>query len=309
VSLVRALVVLLAAVLVGQASAASAVPRPYPRPGPVGTVATSGFDIAYAMALPRGCNEVHVWSSRGTDRRIARQCFESTSTGSGIASVAYTRGRALWLSYTGGNFREWMLWTKGAGKARRLGFEAVPVEDPAPFVVAQSSEWALAYAQGERIVAFDERGRRLFAYDAGSRVVSLTTQQYGVGAVLESGRAIGLAYDGKLVATRDFAAREAQVAELTVQGLLVKTRTQVVLNAKSFAVPAGSRWQGFASGTFAYAVGNALYLGRISDGEQALVRRFGQRFVAQVGRITLATASGRVLTRERRADAVSRLFG
>jgi hypothetical protein len=305
VTAVRALVALLALVAVGQASAGGG----YVRPGPVSALGVSGEDVAYALALTGGCNEVRVWTARGADRRVARQCFASTSTGSGIASVAYSRGRALWLSYTGGNFREWMLWTKGAGKARQLGFEAVPVEDPAPFVVAQSSEFALAYAAGSRIVTFDSTGRRLFSYDAPARVTALTTQQNGVAAVLEGGRALGLSYAGKVVATRDFAPGDAQVAELTAWGLVVKTTATVEVGTRSYPVPARARWQGFANGTFAYAVGNTLWLGRVSDGRQELVRRFSQRFVAQVGRIHLATASGRTLTRERRAGVVARAFG
>ena len=53
------------------------------------------------------------------DRRLASHCFVSTSTGSGVAGVIATEGRALWLTYTGGNIREWSLWTKrGPAKAQ-----------------------------------------------------------------------------------------------------------------------------------------------------------------------------------------------
>lgn len=306
----RALLAFVALTAAAAAVADGATGRVYPRPGAVTAIGTSAYHIVYAMAVRGGCNEVRVWSSRGTDRRIARHCFAATSTGSGISAVSYSEGRALYLTYTGGNIREWTLWTKGSGSpARRLGFEAVDVDQAGPFVVAQSSEWALAYARGSQIIAFDWRGRRLFSYGAGARVTSLTTQQTGVGAVLETGRAIGLSYDGELVQARDFPAGEPQVAELTAQGLLVKTRRGVEVGVKSYALPANARWHGFASGTFAYGVGNALYIGRISDGRQALVRRFERRYVAQLGRITLAAASGRTLTRERRAEVVSRAFG
>lgn len=287
----------------------TAAARDYPRPGPVRAIGTSGYSIVYAMAVRGGCFEVRVWSSRGTDMRMGRNCFETTSTGSGIPAVAYARGRALWLSYTGGNIREWSLWTKGgSAPARRIAFEPVPVDDPAPIVVAESSEWALAYAAGSRIVAFDGRGRRLFTHDAGDRVTALSTQQYGVAAVLAGGKTLGLSYDGKLVAERAYAAGEPQVAELTAKGLLVRTRTALDLGNRSFAVPRNARWHGFAGGRFAYSVGNALYVGRVSDGKHALVRRYRERFVAQIGRITLAVAHGRTLSREPAVDVASRLF-
>ena len=291
------------------ATAAAGAARDYPRPGPVTRVATSEFSIAYAMESPRGCHEVRAWHSDGLDRRIARHCFAATSTGSGIAAVAYSRGRILYLAYTGGNTRDWMLFTKGEGAARRIGFESRDVEAPPPIVVAQSSEWALAYAVGSRIVAFDRRGRRLFEHDAGSRVTALSTQQSGVAAVLESGRALGLSYGGKLVASRDYAPGVARAAELTVQGLLVQTRSAVELSAsRTFPLPAGSRWLGFASGRFAYAVGKSMYLGRVSDGKQVLYRRFAAPFVAQLGRITIATASGRTLSRENATAAAARVL-
>ena len=294
-------------------SAGTAAARDYPRPGPVTSVGTSEFAIAYAMEVPKGCHEVRVWHSNGRDRRVARHCFPATSTGSGISAVAYSKGRALYLAYAGGNIRDWMLYTKGESAPRRIAFQSRDVDAPPPIVVAQSSEWALAYAVGSRIVAFDERGKRLFDYDAGAPVTALSTQQRGIAAVLESGRAIGLAYNGKLVAARDHAPGAAQTAELTAQGLLIKTRTAVELRSPSvnrtFPVPAGARWLGFASGRFAYVVGSSMYLGRVSDGKQALYRRFAAPFVGQVGRITIATASGRTLSRENAVDAVARVFG
>lgn len=294
-------------------AAGSAAARDYPRPGPVTSVGTSEFTIAYVLEAPRGCHEVRSWRSNGADRRIARHCFSATSTGSGIAAVAYSKGRALYLAYAGGNIRDWMLYTKGESAARRIAFASRAVDAPPPIVVAQSSEWALAYAVGSRIVAFDDRGKRLFEHDAGSRVTALSTQQTGVAAVLESGRAIGLSYSGRLVASRDYAPADAQAAELTVQGLLVKTRSAIELGSASvnrtFPVPPNARWLGFASGTFAYAVGRSMYLGRVSDGKQVVYRRFAAPFVAQIGRITIATASGRTLSRESRIAVTSRVFG
>src|SRR6187455_3316251 len=82
--------------------------------GPLSAVSIAGVEVAYADEYKSGCHEIRLWNvaTRG-DRRLATHCFESTSTGSGVAGVIATGGRALWLTYTGGNIREWSLWTKG----------------------------------------------------------------------------------------------------------------------------------------------------------------------------------------------------
>ena len=61
-----------------------------------------------------GCHEVRLWNvATRTDRRLASHCFVCASTGSGVAGAIATGAAALWLTYTGGNIREWSLWTKG----------------------------------------------------------------------------------------------------------------------------------------------------------------------------------------------------
>jgi hypothetical protein len=108
----------LLAVLAVIPAAAAATQRDRTVVGPVSAVGIAGTEVAYADEYRRRCHEVRRWdvATRG-DVRVASHCFVSTSTGSGIAAVSVAGGRALWLTYIGGNTREWSLWTK-RGTAR-----------------------------------------------------------------------------------------------------------------------------------------------------------------------------------------------
>ena len=68
--------------------------------------------FAYADAYRQGCHEVRLWNvATRADRRLASHCFVSSSTERRLGVIA-SGGRGLWLTYTGGNIREWSLWTK-----------------------------------------------------------------------------------------------------------------------------------------------------------------------------------------------------
>ena len=67
--------------------------------------------------------------------------------------MSVTESRALWLTYTGGNTREWSLWTKrGTARATRIELEAADVDGPAPIVLGRAWEGSLPYAVGRTIV-------------------------------------------------------------------------------------------------------------------------------------------------------------
>ena len=136
--------------------------------GPVSAVGLAGTEVGYADEYRRGCHEVRRWdvATRG-DVRVASHCFVSTSTGSGIATVSVAGGRALWLTYIGGNIREWSLWTKrGTARAKRIAFKAADVDGPAPIVVGRAWDESLPYAVGSTIVVLSPNGSRKFSLDA-----------------------------------------------------------------------------------------------------------------------------------------------
>ena len=116
----------LALVLALVPTAAAATAREQPVAGPISTVSIAGTEIAYSDEYRTRCHEIRLWKvATRSDKRLASHCFVSTSTGSGVAGVIATGGRALWLTYIGGNIRDWSLWTKGRNaKARRIAFLA-----------------------------------------------------------------------------------------------------------------------------------------------------------------------------------------
>ena len=149
-------------------AAAAATARERQVAGPISSVAVAGTDVSYADEYKHGCHEVRLWNvaTRG-DRRLASHCFVSTSTGSGVAGVIATQGRALWLTYTGGNIREWSLWTKGGlARAKRLAFLPADVDGPPPVILGSVWEGSLPYATGRTIVVLAPNGSRRFSFTA-----------------------------------------------------------------------------------------------------------------------------------------------
>ena len=147
-----------------------------------------------AAATRCGCWDV---ATRG-DRRLASHCFASTSTGSGVAGVIATGGRALWLTYTGGNIREWSLWTKAGqgraeadrlprGRRRRAG--------------AGRARTRLGGLAAVRARPHDRRARaeRLAAVlaDRARRVVALSAHSRGYAAVLANGSVLTISLAGQ----------------------------------------------------------------------------------------------------------------
>src|SRR5580765_7212033 len=96
----------------------------------VGALGVSGPDVAFAAVGTGGlCGTVTLWRPvRGTSVGFPRTptLCPQTSTGTAIAGVETSGDRVLWLFYTGGNIREWSLYTATttARKARQLRFVA-----------------------------------------------------------------------------------------------------------------------------------------------------------------------------------------
>src|SRR5215218_1022863 len=105
-------------------------------PAPVQALAFDMPLLAYASVHSApDCDRIRVWSraTRRTVRLGRTTSCEQTSTGSGIAALSIAGNRALWLHFTGGNIREWSLFTATteAPRPRRLRFIARDVDAPA----------------------------------------------------------------------------------------------------------------------------------------------------------------------------------
>ena len=78
-------------------AAAAATAREQPVAGPISVATIAGTEIAYSDEYRKRCHEIRLWDvATRSDKRVASHCFVSTSTGSGVAGVIATEGRALW---------------------------------------------------------------------------------------------------------------------------------------------------------------------------------------------------------------------
>lgn len=269
--------------------------------GPVSAVSLAGTDVGYTDEYRRGCHEIRLWDvSTRADRRLASHCFVSTSTGSGVAGVIASAGRALWLTYTGGNIREWSLWIKGGrAKPRRLALLTADVDGPPPVVLGRVWDGSLPYATGRSIVVLAPNGSRRFSLSAPERVVSLSAHSRGYAAVLADGRVVTISPAGTLIAERAFAPGTVEDAVLAAPGLVVKTAAGLEIHrdreVRTIPLRRGARFLGLSDGIVAYEAGRDLRLLRLTGGRDTLFRTLAPRFQAQLGRGGLVYASGRTL--------------
>ena len=282
-------------------AAVAATARERPVAGPISAVSIAGTDLAYADEYRTRCHEIRLWDvvSR-SDRRLASHCFVSTSTGSGVAGVIASEGRALWLTYIGGNIREWSLWTKaGRAKARKIAFLAADVDGPAPVLLGHAWEGSLPYATGSKIVVLAPNGSRRFTLTAPDSVVSLSAHSRGYAAVLASGNVLTISPTGKLLRTFPFDEGFVQDAVLAAPGLVVKTRSGLEIHngdsIRQISLPQGARFLGLSEGIVAYGTGRQLRLRRLANGHDTLFRTLEPRFQAQLGRRGIVYATGRTL--------------
>ena len=187
----------------------------------------TGRTLAFGTGVSPAECRVKLWSlSKGAVTTFglpkSPSCTIETSTGSGVFSVAVASTRAVWLAYTGGNIREWSLFTASAAnpKPQRLRFTARNVDGPAPIVVGAGTPAGIPYAVNREVVYLGDDGTRLFktvAADAvrliaagpgplGIRVVALTASGHIVAFAADgSAAADDIVVDGTVRALRLFA--------------------------------------------------------------------------------------------------------
>jgi hypothetical protein len=293
----RTLFAAVAVALVAVPGAAGAVDRGLNAAAPAGVLEVTGPELAYATA--GGCVEIRVWDTadRG-NRRYGRHCFARTSTGSGIADVAVAGRRAVWLAYTGGNTREWSLWSasRGAPRPRQLRLVSRDVDAPPPLVLGTAYDAGIPYALDRTVIVLRPTGARAFAWEAPERVLAVTAGQPGYAVTLAGGDVVTLDGRGEPVRRHAFAERP-RAAMLATPGLIVHLPGRVLVRGsdseRSFPVPVNARFLGFASGIVAFASGSELRLLRISDGADVRFRTVQAGFRAGLDRRGLGYASGR----------------
>lgn len=236
--------------------------------------------------------------------RLGRKtpCGPPTSTGSGLVGPSLAATRALWLTYTGGNIREWSLWTATATRRqpKRLRFVARDVELPAPIILGEGDRDTLPYSVGTRVVALDSRtGTPRFSTSLSERVVALATQRGRVAAALANGGIVILDRRGaELGTTCGTSTRQVDAVRFALAGgstLWVQRGRTLELCGAGGAVrrgtlPPGARLVDAEGNAAVYVRRNQVH-GVVT--EDVVLRRTAGPAFAQLEPVGLIYASGR----------------
>lgn len=301
-----ALVGVLALVAAGTA-AGSALDRAWTAPASITAVDETGQSVAAGIAwTPNSCEQVVVWDPGVRSRYFfhAPGPCPATSTGRGIAAVGTLgTGRVAWLSYVGGNTREWRLWTASttARRPRLLRFASADAGLTSPIVLGNAGEEGIPYAVKRQVVVIGWQGERALSWRAPSRVVNLAEGGSTVGVVLDNGHVLTLRLHGGTqiadVAYPPGAVRGLRVASI---GTIVETANGIDVHrangSVSTPVQAGARLVGFSDGQLLYARGAQIRQKALPDGSDTLVRRLKVTpFLADFDRRGMAWTQGRNL--------------
>jgi len=278
-------------------------------PASVNALAAAGGRAAFAAApTSRHCDRVYVWTTSG--RRAVplgapKPCGDRLSTGRGVWALALAGDRALWLTYAGGNIREWSLWTGTPSRPRPRLLRFVPrdVDAPAPVVVGNPGGGLLPYAVDRLVIGLRANGSRAFAWTAPAPPLALSAAPGKVAVTLPGGRVIVLDAAGQTLSDRTY---DATVLEtrITSAGLVLRrSRSLGLAAATPWPLPARARLEDVQGHLAAYSVGSTLHLLRLDTGHE-LTLRLAAPVHAQIDPGRLYVSSDRLVS-ERPMPAVS----
>jgi len=258
---------------------------------PITAVAVSGARIAYATADCR----VSLWdraAHRVTHFASGPAC-EKTSTGTAVAAVSVAGTRVVFLHYTGGNIREWSLWTATSSrpKPRQIAFATSDPEAAPPLVLGSGRGGAVPWANGKTVTVVRADGSRALRWTAPAAVTALTESPGGVTVATAGGTVYTV---GRGTHATTFAQAPSVVAT-SFDAFVVqygRTLDSRGLRPRTFTLARSTLLVG-ATGDRAVVVGGgAVRTIDLVTGAGALV---GRGTLAAVDGTTLATASGKRL--------------
>jgi hypothetical protein len=278
-------------------------------PAPVDALAVAGGRVAFAAApTARDCDRVYLWTTRS--RRAVplgapKPCGERLSTGRGLSALALAGDRALWLTYAGGNIREWARRTATSSRPqpRLLRFVPRDVDAPSPVVVGNAGGGLLPYAVDRSVIGLRPDGSRAFAWTAPAPPLALSAGAGHVAVTLPGGRVVVLDSAAQILSDRTYDATVLE-ARVTTSGLVLRrSRSLGLAAATPWPLPARARLEDVQGRLAAYSVGSTLHLLRLDTGHE-LTLRLAAPLHAQIesGRLYLSSVR---LVRERLAPAVS----
>ena len=264
------LVVAAAAAAAGLAAAAHAdrgwAPPYGGHPGPVDVAAGS---VAGGIGWTRSrCEGAVLWLPGERQRwlfRVPGPC-PATSTGRGVSAVAVSGRRVVFLSYVGGNTREWRLWTATptAKRPRLLRTGSADADAPPPILLGNAGEEGIPWSVGRDVFVLAGDGHRALTWHAPADIVSLDEHSGLVAATLADGTVQLVPVQPSKAALLSYAQPGARAAQAISGGVVIEAADGIHLRKGSralrFDVPAGARLLGYSDGWLVYATGRAIHV-------------------------------------------------
>lgn len=246
--------------------------------------------VVWAVARStRDCGHVRLWdtATRGLwtfGNRTIRGCEENPSGGFGIAQVATSGRRVLWVTHIGGNFTDYQLWTATPSRPspRRLAFDTAESGSPPAIVLGAGTREGVPYAVGDTVTYLSDAGARRFRARLGSPVRLLTAGP-GDGAArvlasLADGRVVLLSGSGGVLRTDAYEPGAVRAIALGGAGPLVQVGRTV--NVGPFAgvevtLPPGALMLDYRQRAIVYRRGTQARVRHITTGADTRLQTFG----------------------------------
>jgi hypothetical protein len=257
---------------------------------PITAVGVSGSKIAYATADCR----VSLWdrSAHRITHFAAGPACEKTSTGTAVAAVSVAGTRVVFLHYTGGNIREWSLWTATPArpKPRQIAFATSDPEAAPPLVLGSGRDGVVPWAKGKTVTVVRTDGSRALRWTAPAAVTALTESPGGVTVATADGSvAVGQGTKTTTFPQAPSAVATSFDAFVVQYGRTLDSRG---LRPRTFTLARSTLLAGATGDRAVIVGGGAVRTIDLVTGAGALV---GRGTLAAVDGTTLATASGRRL--------------
>jgi hypothetical protein len=264
------------------------------RPGRIAALSVTGSSVVYAVGeTSTQCAYVELWdtATKGLwrfGRPTRLPCKEGPSTGSGVWEVAATTRRAAWITYVGGNIRDWQLWTATPTRKtpRQLRFVSRDVDAPAPIVVGPGTAEGVPYAVERDVVFLAPSGAPFFKARVGSPV-RLLAGGHGPGgsriaAALADGSVVLIGPDSGVVRAQTYPPGTVNAALLATIGPVVQVGRTVHVGRAVVELPPGAEVLDYREGRLVYALRNQVRQRRVrqsppGSGPDALLVRVALR--------------------------------
>ncbi|MCY7303806.1 MAG: hypothetical protein LH654_12400 [Thermoleophilia bacterium] len=288
----------IALVAAGGALALQRPGRTIVRNGSVRLVALNQASFAFMIARSKAdCDHIELWNTDTKDIwRFGKPgpCTNLGSTGTGISAVGVSRNRALWIRYTGGNFRDWQLMTATTTQKspKQLRFVEQDVDLPSPFLIGDStSGLGVPYAAGKEVVLLGANGVAVFKAIDPANIVRVTAGKGPGGAVVaalrETGEVVLYRANGTVSKVYPYAAGAVKAMALTPGGLVVQlpgaVQIQAPAGSKVVNLPAGGTMIDYAEGRILYKLGSEVHSFKVANASDTLLLK------SQPGRVLFAT--------------------